>query len=89
MFGLARWPLLVYLGAQLGDKLPVDLYQRHRSTDQWAWPPVVRDSLHVETIAGDDGDDAVLVLARRLRSTSPRSRPRSRPHHYRIARRSA
>ena len=38
VFALARWPLLVYLGARLGDKLDVDIYQRHRATETWAWP---------------------------------------------------
>ena len=33
VFALARWPLLVHLGSRLGDKLDVDVYQRHRSTE--------------------------------------------------------
>jgi hypothetical protein len=31
--------LLTFLGAQLGDKVAVDLYQRHRDTEDWRWKP--------------------------------------------------
>ena len=65
VFALARWPLLVYLGARLGDKLDVDIYQRHRATESWAWPD--HPSGHrfsVEFLAeGNPASDAVLVLS--------------------------
>ncbi|WP_353649728.1 SAVED domain-containing protein [Nakamurella sp. A5-74] len=38
VFAWARIPLLVYLGSCLDDNVPVDVYQRHRSTDSWSWP---------------------------------------------------
>ncbi|MCX6499357.1 MAG: SAVED domain-containing protein [Arthrobacter sp.] len=38
VFAFARLPLLVYLGAQLGDQVPVDVYQKHRRTGDWKWP---------------------------------------------------
>lgn len=39
VFALARIPLLVYLGYVLDDKVPVDLYQKHRGGDEgWVWP---------------------------------------------------
>lgn len=39
IFALARIPLLVYLGYALDDKVPVDLYQKHRGADEgWVWP---------------------------------------------------
>jgi hypothetical protein len=38
VFALARLPLLVYLGAKLDDTVPVDVYQKHRSTEDWRWP---------------------------------------------------
>ena len=38
VFAFARLPLLVYLGSRLDDTYGVELYQRHRSTDAWAWP---------------------------------------------------
>ncbi len=65
VFALARWPSLVYLGARLGDKLDVDIYQRHRATESWAWPD--HPSGHrfsVQIVAeGTPDSDAVLVLS--------------------------
>lgn len=37
LFALAPIPLLVYLGARLSNKIPVELYQRHRDTKDWIW----------------------------------------------------
>lgn len=37
LFALAPIPLLVHLGRQLSNKVPVDPYQRHRDTEDWAW----------------------------------------------------
>jgi hypothetical protein len=37
LFALAPIPLLMYLGRQLSNKVPVDPYQRHRDTEDWAW----------------------------------------------------
>lgn len=38
VFAIARLPLLVYLGSKLDDGSPVDIYQRHRSSESWIWP---------------------------------------------------
>lgn len=65
VFGFARLPLLVYLGNRLDDTYEVAVYQRHRSTDSWAWPdnsdPV---EFGVETYPATSAGstDAVLVL---------------------------
>ena len=37
VFAFARLPLLVDLGAAIDDNVAVEVYQRHRSTDEWAW----------------------------------------------------
>ncbi|MDC0709619.1 SAVED domain-containing protein [Stigmatella sp. ncwal1] len=37
LFALAPIPLLVALGAQLSNKIPVELFQRHRDTQDWVW----------------------------------------------------
>jgi len=37
LFGLAPIPLLIYLGNCLSNKVPVDLFQRHRDTEDWVW----------------------------------------------------
>lgn len=38
VFGLAPIPLLMAFGKLLGDKVPVDVYQRHRHPPGWSWP---------------------------------------------------
>ena len=37
LFALAPIPLLIFLGNRLSNKIPVDLYQRHRDTENWTW----------------------------------------------------
>ena len=37
LFALAPIPVLVYLGSRLSNKVPIDLYQRHRDTQNWVW----------------------------------------------------
>jgi hypothetical protein len=37
LFALAPIPLLMFLGRQLSNKVPVDVYQRHRDTEDWVW----------------------------------------------------
>ena len=37
LFALAPIPLLVYLGTRLSDKVQVELFQRHRDTEDWTW----------------------------------------------------
>jgi hypothetical protein len=37
LFALAPIPILVFLGSQLSNKIPVDFFQRHRDTGKWVW----------------------------------------------------
>lgn len=37
VFAFARLPLLVYLGSVIDDNIAVEVYQRHRASDAWAW----------------------------------------------------
>lgn len=37
LFALAPIPVLAYLGTVLSNKVPLDLYQRHRDTENWTW----------------------------------------------------
>ena len=37
VFGLAAMPLLMVLGSCLSNKGPVELYQKHRDTQDWTW----------------------------------------------------
>ena len=64
VFGLARWSLLVYLGASLGDKVDTDIYQRHRSAEGWRWPDSGDSTKFTwELTPGDEAEEAVLVLS--------------------------
>lgn len=57
VFGLAAMPLLMVLGSSLSNKGPVELYQKHRDTQDWTWKT--------------DGSSACYQL-RRLREGSSR-----------------
>ncbi len=37
VFGIAPIPLLIQLGHSLGNIIPMDIYQRHRDTQDWMW----------------------------------------------------
>lgn len=37
LFAIGPMPLLVKLGSMLNDKIPVEVYQKHRKPDTWAW----------------------------------------------------
>ena len=37
MFALGPIPLLVCLGRELSDKVPSEVFQRHRDTGRWEW----------------------------------------------------
>lgn len=43
VFAIARFPLLVYLGSRIDDALTVDVFQRHRATENWIWPASADD----------------------------------------------
>ena len=65
LFALAPIPLLIYLGRELGNKVAVDVFQRHRDTEDWAWKttgtPV---AYQVEQLrAGSDRAKVALLLS--------------------------
>lgn len=66
VFGLARLPLLVHLGARLDDAVEVDVYQRHRSTQKWIWPTSEPSDFTFtwrQAAAGSDSPpDGVLII---------------------------
>lgn len=39
VLAIGRLPLLVYLGSRLDDTIATDVYQRHRASETWTWPP--------------------------------------------------
>jgi hypothetical protein len=64
LFALAPIPLLVYLGGRLSNKIPLDLFQRHRDTQDWTWKtdgPAV-DFEYVRLRQGTDPARVALAL---------------------------
>lgn len=62
LFAIGPMPLLVKLGAILNDKLPVEIYQKHRKPNTWAW----QDGGPVNFIVNppqDSSNDPVLVFS--------------------------
>lgn len=66
IFAFARIPLLVYLGAQIDDKVPMLIFQRQRIDDQnaWCWPtqpPNAPKFRFTKQLAGES-DHVALIL---------------------------
>lgn len=62
VFGFARIPLLAYLGFVLGDKIPLDVFQKQRGLgDSWAWDPDA-PTYEFETIEHNAGKGAGATL---------------------------
>jgi hypothetical protein len=65
LFAIGPIPLLVYMGSRMSDKIRVELFQRHRDPDGWAW----RESGEVTRFAttqirtGDAPENVALVLS--------------------------
>jgi hypothetical protein len=64
VFALARIPLLIYLGYKLDDKIPVDLYQKHRGKDEgWLWPDDEPEARFEFSKVREGGDGVAVVLS--------------------------
>lgn len=76
LFALAPIPLLIFLGRQLSNKVPVDVYQRHRDTEDWVWKNsgVPLEFNFQKIHAGTDRNRVALIL-----SLSGRIQPESLP----------
>jgi hypothetical protein len=65
VFALAPIPLLIFLGSRLSNKVAVDVYQRHRDTENWTWKnsgnPVGYDFRRLQS--GTDRERVALVLS--------------------------
>ena len=64
LFALAPVPLLVHLGYLLGDIQAVDLFQRHRDTQDWRWKEEERaeETLYEITVPDQEEDRGPLGL---------------------------
>jgi len=73
VFAIARLPLLVYLGAGLDDAIAAEIYQRHRASNNWEWPPPAAPSRTFQVTAAQEGDieslDGALIV--NLSGTTP------------------
>lgn len=66
VFALARIPLLVYLGYRLGDKIPLDIYQKQRNENEdWIWcsseEPITFSTNCIQK--GTTGSNVVLIAS--------------------------
>ncbi len=65
LFALAPMPLLVLLGKQLSNKVPLDIYQRHRDTENWTWKkdgkPIAYEFRQLQS--GTSGNRVALILS--------------------------
>lgn len=65
VFALAPIPLLMHFGNRLTDKIPADLYQRHRSPETWKWKKTGTPASFVvrRKTEGADSSKVALVLS--------------------------
>jgi hypothetical protein len=65
LFALAPIPVLVYLGSRLSSKIPLEVFQRHRDTQDWVWKeggePV--DYQYIRLRIGEDPRKVALVMS--------------------------
>ncbi len=64
VFALAPMPLLMCLGRQLSNKVPTDVFQRHREDERWTWrqdgPPI---NYMVQRVRDGRPDKVTLILS--------------------------
>ncbi len=64
LFALAPIPLLIHLGSQLSNKVPVDVFQRHRDTEEWVWKETGTPAEYrFENIRKGEGRGVAVVLS--------------------------
>jgi hypothetical protein len=74
VFALAPIPILAYLGRELGDKVNVDLFQRHRDAQSWEWKPEGTAAEYVFEVRrrgmGRDGVALIVSLSGKVAKSS-------------------
>ena len=65
LFALAPIPVLMFLGSELSNKVPLDLFQRHRDTERWRWknPGQAVQYAFKQIRKGTDAVKAALLLS--------------------------
>ncbi len=66
VFAIAPIPALIILGKELGDILTIDVYQRHRNTNDWQWRELENEAFDYITSSPDDGVNSELRVALNL-----------------------
>ena len=64
VFAWIRLPLLVHLGSKLEDNTTIEVFQRHRATQDWLWDNDAPEHLFTVTTSGDlaASPEALLLL---------------------------
>jgi hypothetical protein len=65
VFALGPIPLLMHLGNCLSNKVPTELFQRHRHNEKWAWKKSGKATLYKinNYQAKNSGDNVALILS--------------------------
>lgn len=65
LFAIAPIPVLMFLGSKLGNKVPLDLFQRHRDDERWKWKgPGATAQYELKKLReGSEADKAALLLS--------------------------
>lgn len=71
VFALAPIPLLVHLGSRLTDKMDVDLYQRHRDPETWAWKDGPGEARYITRRLADGSPAGPVALLANLSGRNP------------------
>lgn len=68
-FALAPIPVLIHFGARLENKIPVQLFQRHRDTQDWRWKAEVPSAAFEIRVLREMPKDAPVALVLSLSGT--------------------
>lgn len=67
VFAIGPIPLLIHLGNRIGGTMPIDVYQKHRDTDDWKWKEEIGSSNTAYTVTRNDietpGTKVALILS--------------------------
>jgi hypothetical protein len=63
VFALAPIPALMSFGKILGDTIPADVYQRHRTAKHWSWRPLEDEGFNYTLLIPDPAEHKSSVVA--------------------------
>lgn len=65
IFGIAPMPLLIFLGKCIGDTVPCDIYQSHRTIENtnktWNWQELTEDTTFIVNREQEGNSDTILL----------------------------